>query len=436
MSSEKPLHGEELALFAPLSYNAAFDKFQWVDYCPFSQIRDQAPLEFLIPSSGAQYINLKKTYLSLKLRLLKADGTPIVPSDSDTLTYSELEVVTPINSPFDTMWSQVDVYLQQKLVSNSGTNYAYKAMIETLLDFGYDAKESQLQCRGYYKDISSAMDSTDAIRGANRGLTKRYGLFKDGQIVELIGNLRSDICQQDRFLLNGVEVKIVLWPAKSPFSLMTSQSEPDYKITVVDAVLKVYKATLKPELNVSHTETLSKVPVSYVYDKTQIKVFSVLSGQYSFRYDDIFTGDVPEFLVIGMVKSKAYTGDYTLNPFNFVHKKLSSLAVYINDESLPARPIRPNFTVGNYMEAFHNLFTALGIDGKDAGLHINHEDFAAGYALFVFNLKPDQLPAVSRRGNLRIEGTFASAVDENLTLITYGRFPFLLQIDEARNVIM
>ena len=217
---------------------------------------------------------------------------------------------------------------------------------------------------------------------------------------------------------------------------MSPQSDGDFKITVVDAVLKVYKATLKPELNVSHTETLAKVPASYVYDKTQIKVFSVMSGQYSFRYDDIFTGDVPEFLVIGLVKSKAYTGDYTLNPFNFVHKNLSSLGVYINDESLPTRPIRPNFTSGNYMEAYHNLFTALGIEGKDTGLHITYEEYAKGYTLFVFNLKPDQLPAVSRRGNLRIEGTFASAVDENLTLITYGRFPFLLQIDETRNVLM
>ena len=217
MTSEKPLHGEDLALFAPLSYNAAFDKFQWVDYRPFSQIRDQAPLEFLIPSSGAQYINLKKTYLLLKLCVVKGDGSPLPPPDPGSFTEDQLKVATPINSTFDTMWSQVDVYLQQKLVSNSGTNYAYKAMIETLLDFGYDAKESQLQCRCYYKDNSAAIDSPDPLLGPNRGLAKRYGFFKESQIVELIGNLRSDICQQDRFLLNGVEVKIVLWPAKSLF---------------------------------------------------------------------------------------------------------------------------------------------------------------------------------------------------------------------------
>ena len=442
MASEKIVHGEDLALFAAPSFNAAVDRVQWVDYQPTSQIRDQSPIEFTIPASGAQYINLNRSYLFLKIRILKADGSTLedtvesIRAGGKDGEKDEPEEVGIINIPFDSIWSQVDVYLQQKLVSNSGTNFAYKAIIETLLNYGDAAKNSQLQTRGYYKDTSSNIHTASPVEGGNVGLASRYALLRASKVADFMGYLRCDICQQDRLLLNGVEVQIKLWPCKPAFALLTEGKNPDYKINVVDAVFKVCKVTLNPELTLIHNEQLKKQPVSYIFDRTQIKAFTISSGEYSFRFDDIFSGDIPNFVVVAMVTSKAYSGSYTTNPFNFIHKNLTSIGVFIDDESLPTRPLKINFSKNNYVEAYHNIFSSLGILGEDKGINISREDFPRGYSLFTFNLKPDNLPSFSKRGNLKIEGMFENALDENITFIVYATFPFLIQIDSARNVLL
>ena len=443
MASEKIIHGEDLALFAAPSFNAAIERVQWVDYQPTSHLRDQSPVEFTIPASGAQYISLNRSYLFLKIQILRGDGTSLsspspstTKKSSDSKEEDESEKVGIINIPFDSIWSQVDVYLQQKLVSNSGTNFAYKAIIETLLNYGEEAKNSQLQARGFYKDTSSTIDTAAPVAGGNAGLATRYGLLAESKTGDFMGTLRCDICQQDRLILNGVEVQIKLWPCKPAFALMTAGDNPDYKINIVDAVFKVCKVTLNPELTLIHSERLKKQPANYIFDKTQIKAFTISKGEYSFRFDDIFSGDIPNFVVVGMVTSKAYSGDYTANPFNFIHKNISSLGVFIDDESLPTRPLKVNFSQKNFIESYHNLFTALGILGRDKGINISRDEYNRGYTLFSFNLKPDNLPSFSKRGNLKIEGMFENALDENVTLIIYATFPFLLQIDSARNVLM
>ena len=196
MASEKIVHGEDLALFAAPTFNAAVDRVQWVDYQPTSHIRDQSPVEFTIPASGAQYINLKRSYLYLKIQILKGDGSTIKPVTrvlADAEPEKEKEEVGIINIPLDSIWAQVDVYLQQKLVSNLGTNFAYKAIIETLLNYGEAAKNSQLQSRGYFKDTSSTIHVAAPVSGGNAGLAARYGLLAESKVGDFIGSLQCNI---------------------------------------------------------------------------------------------------------------------------------------------------------------------------------------------------------------------------------------------------
>ena len=116
-------HPNELDLFAIPDTQASYEKMQWVDYRPISQLKDNAPVEFVIPASGSQYINLKQTYLYLNAKVLTDTGRDL---DLDTK-------VSPINNILHSLWSQVDVLIQQKLISPSTHNYGYKALIETLL---------------------------------------------------------------------------------------------------------------------------------------------------------------------------------------------------------------------------------------------------------------------------------------------------------------
>ena len=127
---------EEVCLFEQPNTTAIYHKIQYVDYRPTSQPSSGASIDFVIPPASIQYINLKKTYLYVKARIVKGDGTAVPLA----------KFVSAVNLPLHTMFNQVDVFLQQQLVSSTGSqSYAYKAYLETMLEYGSDAKRSQLQ---------------------------------------------------------------------------------------------------------------------------------------------------------------------------------------------------------------------------------------------------------------------------------------------------
>ncbi|KAK2150394.1 hypothetical protein NP493_2421g00007 [Ridgeia piscesae] len=107
---------------------------------------------------------------------------------------------------------QVDVSLNGTLVTPSTNTYAYRAYIETLLSHGAEAKNSQLTSALWYKDTAGHMDATD---NENKGLLKRKDYTTGSRIVDMMGRLHVDLFFQDRYLLNGVDVKIRLVQSKN-----------------------------------------------------------------------------------------------------------------------------------------------------------------------------------------------------------------------------
>ena len=69
-------------------------------------------------------------------------------------------------------------------------------MIETLLNFGEDAKSSQLTMAMFYKDTPGKMDAVNPVADdddTNMGLKARYVFTKQSQTVDMIGPIHSDI---------------------------------------------------------------------------------------------------------------------------------------------------------------------------------------------------------------------------------------------------
>ena len=87
------------------------------------------------------------------------------------------------------------------------------------------------------------------------------------------------------------------------------------------------------------------------------------------------------------------------------------------------------------MAAYHAMYAGLNRDGEDWGNDIQKDDFKMGYAFFVFDLLPGDQPAL-QKANVRIEGAFAEALPENITILVYGKFPAMMKITEARSVLI
>ncbi|GFV05324.1 uncharacterized protein F54H12.2 [Trichonephila clavipes] len=132
---------------------------QWKQFHPLSNVFDNAPVEFHISGSAEDYIDLSQTQLYVKAKIVKVDNTPITKDDT----------IGPVNLFLHSLFSQVDVSLNDRVVSNSSNTYPYRSYIETLLNHGYDSKTSQLTAELFYKD-------------SDDGLKKRTEFFKKVQL--------------------------------------------------------------------------------------------------------------------------------------------------------------------------------------------------------------------------------------------------------------
>jgi hypothetical protein len=100
--------------------------------------------------------------------------------------------VGPSNLWIHALFSQVEVFLNNKLVTPSSTAYPYRAYIETILNFSKDAKDSHLTSALFYKDKTGKMDVVNPLAqdaNVNTGLKHhaytRSEFLKQREIEEI-----------------------------------------------------------------------------------------------------------------------------------------------------------------------------------------------------------------------------------------------------------
>jgi hypothetical protein len=433
--AEKMMDDESLSpyldIFQTPPKGSGIQAVQWIDYHPVSDI-NHGPLEFSIPAAGSQYLDLSRTELYLKLRLEKQGKGIEAPED-----------VTPINLTLHTIFSQLDVSLQQKMLYNSGRYYPYRAYIDTLLNYN-NTSERGLPAEMFYPDTSGAMDSYVAKlkpnTDFNTGLLQRYNRVKEGNYIELMGPLHSDLCKLEKLLPNGVNIGIKLHRANTAFSLMAGAIYASiYKIHIAEAVLKVCKVTLEPEIFTAHSNVMEMgITAKYPLKKTEISTFIVPSGATAWAQHDIFQNRIPLRVVVGLVAATAFVGDFKRNPFNFQGYDLSSLSVTQDGQALPYAPLKMNFEEGACVEAYTKLFNRK--KGEQDTQELLMTDFLNGYALYVYELDAKFYhPGCSmqtRAGSLGIEAIFDKPLPENVNIVIYAQFDGLLEIDQFRAVKM
>ena len=350
----------ELDLFAVPPTQTSIDQGGWIEHQPITSLDSGGPIEFVVPGAGDAYIDLANTYLLVRAKVIRGAGTDIA---DDT-------PVAPVNNWLHSLFSQVDVHLNDTLVTPSSNTYPFRAYVETLLSYGAEAKKTQLTSQLWYKDTAGHMEATQGNAG-NAGLVERRRHIAGSRVVEMMGRLHVDLFMQDRFLLNGVSVKIRLVRSKDAFSLMAGGANPDYKVRIVDAVLFVRKAVLSSTVAMAHIRALEKGTAKYPLRPVDCKVYSIPQGAMSSTHENLFLGA------------------FDKNPFHAKNNAINFLAVYVDGRQVPAKPLQPNFETGQYVRSYVNLFSATGKHAQDEGNELTRDDFGNGYTFFGFDLTPD-----------------------------------------------
>lgn len=419
----------ELDLSSMPPLNVSMERGEDITHRPVSSLESGGPIEFNIAASPDLYLDMGRSKLYLKVKIIKATGANIAEADQ----------VVPVNLLLHSLFQQVDVKLKDCLVSSSLNTYPYKAYLETLLAFGSDAKSSHKEMEGYYPDQAGGMEKVKTDDDVtNEGYSSRRGLIESSKTLELMGRLHVDAFHQDRFLLPGVDLSLKLIRSPDNFHLM--YGEGAYKVRVVEACFVTRRVKINPSIALEHAKTLQTGEfLKYPFRRGVVTTAVIGQGSVSFHKDNLVTGQLPRRIVLGLVRNDAFNGVCNRNPYNFDHFDLNYLSLSVGGQNFPAQPLTPLYNEGIYLQAYENLYNGLGFTNEDRSFCISRADYPKGYTLYAFDLTADQTEGAHvdpiKYGDLKIEIHFRRAVQTPLNLILYSEYDSVIKIDASRNVL-
>ncbi len=415
-----PCGKTELSLFDPIPVQTSVTSASFVDYYPISDIKRNTPIEFNIPGTQDDYIDLNDTALYISLRVTDEAGKDLVAAD----------LVAPTNFTAHSLFKDVSLALNDSIVSGGDNLYAYKAVMNNLLLMDQATKNTQLRALGYCQE-----EQFDVLNA------KRVKWIAKSKNLELYTPLHLDMMNQTKYLVPSVGFRLKLTRHSDSFSLFSLlPKHHKCRIIIDQAVLFLRRVKCTPSVLEGHEIGLERMNAVYPLNHMEMNTFTVGGGQQSTNKENCLRGRLPKMVVIGMVTNAAFNGDFTKDPFNFQHFGLTYLGLFREGESIPYRqPLQLDFDNNSYLRAYMNNIHALEQFNRKESNGITPSQFKNGHSLFAFNLTPDLSMGDTctqpyRNGNIRLEMKFSKALAQTINVIVYGIYDSSLQITKSRNI--
>jgi len=420
LSSECLKH--QLDLFALPSTQISMECADTIHCSPTSSLENEAPIEFIIPESEDHYIDPAETYIYIALNVYTAAGANLADDDA----------VAPVNNFLFSLFSDVSVYMNSKLISPPSQNFAFRSYLENLFNSNKDGKDSYLQSVVWKKDTAGNMNP----HILNTGFQARRVLIQNSRLCSMMGRLTVDIFGQSKLIPNNVPLRVVFTRSRPNFCLMATAIGA-YSISICKAELHVKRIKINPSILIAHNKLLAEDHTAkFPINRVEVKTFTVQAGGLTFE-QRIISGQEPIRIILGLIANNAIN-DITRNPYNFLHYNLNYLSLTRNGVPVTTRPLQPNFATRDTVETYLNLFRYGGCSEEGFGFDL-HDFNAGGYVLYCFDLTVDQ-SAASHQWSLRRHSVievflrFNQAIITPLSLVVFAEFQNLIELDNDRKV--
>ena len=431
----------KISVFDPPKMDTSILDSERVRYYPKSAISEGAPLVFRIDPNTGCYIDGENSTMTVEFKIVKGKDEKVTATDKVALA----------NLPLNTIFSQVAVTLSGVEINpDVGSMYSYKNYIEMLLLQDSDVKNSIGEQRGYYQDTTGAVGRTDPTLPSstssgssttadtpNAGLISRHGMTDKGQTVTLKGPIGVDNLEKiNRYLINGLNIYLTFYQSSDAFRLLASEVSTKYKLVIENMYLTVNYIKLRPEVLVRHSELLaSGKKALYAYPRTCLRSHVIPANVNSFSISQVLSDRIPSLLVLGLVNAEAFTGSLVKSPFNFEHFDANYISLQVGSQSVPDRPMEPDFESDKFSEEYDAFLRVT----RGQGNSFTKKDFKEGNTLFCFNIQSqldlnDGVFPVIRKANTRLEIRFKKNLTNSVVAVLYMQSPGMYTVSESRMV--
>ena len=421
----------ELEIFRPVDLQIALSDGRWQSYQPINSLTNAEILEFVIPGTSNETLDLEKCSLYLKFKIKNLDGSEIAVDDT----------VMPVNNFFGSLFKNIEVNLNGQLITRPTRDLPYKDYLWRVSSWDMPGgANGNLQNRliGFYKDTPGKAD----VKADNAAGKKRASWISESKSIELRGRPCIDLFDTDRHLLMNSDMQIKFYLNDPSFFLLHPKAATNrYKVIFEEATLYVRRVTVGDSFVNEINTTLKSKDAIYPFTRREVNVITLPKGIMQHTYENLSRGILPTNIYIAMVEDKAYAGDYSRSPYNFKHFDVSEIGVYENGTPIAQETLRLDFKENSsVVNAYYLLLESIGgIGDRALSCPIDFTDFVDGSTIFCFSRSPDlsarvgQIPTQS--GNLTLKLRFHKALPEAVAVVVMMEYDARIQINQYKNII-
>ena len=263
------------------------------------------PIEFVIPGSR-EYIDFSRSYFRIDLILKK--------TDRGNLAAASQRWLAP--NAFHTIVKQPSIYVNRTLTTEQTDTYAYKAYLETILNYGTEDEETILKPQGYYSalnhpgsdltanQIDSATPHNDYTASSKErkkavdGLLEMKDKTTGGKNHSVVWVAACRFFQYGRTLIPGVDLKM-RFTLNDPKFFMNGLTAvaTDVRLQAGDLKMKFYACMVKVRSDVYNKIAAARLQrnldVFYPTVRSEIRTYTLQNNHTNFEATDVFNGRVP-----------------------------------------------------------------------------------------------------------------------------------------------
>ena len=276
---------------------------------------DENCIEFEFQTGRNYYVDLRQTYLALKLKLVRGRGyetynTKEVKREHKEEAKAEEEetaeedapvpLITHVNNILHSFFSKLEVYINNQQIYNSNGLYAHKSYISNNFKGAIFEYKGVLHCEGY--DYEELLDEIMEAPLPEPFFTRRMKKLSRPDGFMLYGKLGVDFFSTSELLYPNMKIRLRLIRATPNFYPISDN--PNISLGIVDCSLCTRRIALKDDYHRKRMDKLAYTPVEFNYLETLAKTFIIPARQSQFIQENFFNN--------APIRRNCYCNDYKL----------------------------------------------------------------------------------------------------------------------------
>ena len=288
---------------------------------------DENCIDFEFQTDQNYYVDLRQSFLALKLKFVKGRGYDTYDSKEKKKEHKDESVVftetgtddsddeegarvTYVNNLLQSIFSNVEVYINNQQIYNSNGLYAHKSYISNNFKGAITEYKGVLHCERYDYE-QDPEDIVNPLPGSF--FTRRMKLLSRPDGFMLYGKLGFDFFSTSELLYPNMKIRLRLIRARPNFYMISDN--PNVSLGTVDCSRYTRRIAPKDDYHKKRMDMLAYAPVEYKYLEILAKTFIIPARQNQFIQENFFNNAPIRRIAIAMNTNSAFTGSFTENPF-------------------------------------------------------------------------------------------------------------------------